>query len=150
VKSDGRYIYYRFQADLQITNNEVYDPSPSTPALVQSVDSGKVFDNPTGALVGTFDLSFLSTSSTRPGGPYSEVMHGLVELGPAGDDSFIFTGGYEFAPGSAVPEDFDVAVTGGTGQFMGAFGQIVTTSSFDATGKGNATVVLIVPKIKKF
>jgi hypothetical protein len=72
---------------------------------------------------GTFEVSGIAT--TQPAGPTDtlNVLETQVfEFGPDRDDALTVTGLSKISPATLTIMDSDMAVTGGTGQFQGAYG----------------------------
>jgi hypothetical protein len=72
---------------------------------------------------GSFEAAGIAT--TQPASPTDTVNvleNYVLEFGPERDDAITATGNSQISPATFSLTDRDLAVTGGTGQFLGAYG----------------------------
>jgi hypothetical protein len=73
-----------------------------------------------------------------------------VELGPNGDDTIFIASAFERANFIGLPTDFEMAITGGTGRFRGATGEVSHTGPSVTTAWNAYVAEVAVPKFKRF
>jgi hypothetical protein len=73
-----------------------------------------------------------------------------VEFGLNGDDTIFVSAALDRANINQEIVDFEMAVIGGTGRYMGATGQVFFTGTATTTPGNLYTAEVIVPKFKRF
>jgi hypothetical protein len=90
-------------------------------------------------------------TTTQPAGPTDTlniIETHVFEFGPEGDDAVTAVGNSQVTPATGVFTDKDSAVTGGTGQFLGAYGAFAEQSQILGANTVEAEIRVYVPKIK--
>jgi hypothetical protein len=100
--------------------------------------------------VGSFEAAGIAT--TQPAGPtdtLNVLENYVMELGPERDDAITATGNSQINPATVSMTDSDIAVTGGTGQFLGAYGAFAERSTtLSANSVIEAVMTVYVPNNK--
>jgi hypothetical protein len=73
-----------------------------------------------------------------------------VELGPNGDDTLFISSTIQRAHLNQEVTDFDLAITGGTGRYKGATGELMHAGTSDTKSWNAYTAEVAVPKFKRF
>ncbi|KAF6253054.1 hypothetical protein COO60DRAFT_1643465 [Scenedesmus sp. NREL 46B-D3] len=115
-----------------------------------AVYTGSVLDFTSNVTTGTFEVTGIAT--TQPAGPtdtLNVLENQVLEFGPERDDALTVTGNTQINPVSLTMTDSDMAVTGGTGQFMGAFGSFAAReTTLSSNSMSVVDITIFVPSTK--
>ncbi|WIA18864.1 hypothetical protein OEZ85_003538 [Tetradesmus obliquus] len=150
VKCGKNLCLYRIHVKLHVDFYKRSQPTPATFATTVGVYTGTVLDYATNATAGTFEVAGIATN--QPAGPTDNLnvqeTH-VFEFGPERDDALTATGNSQVSPVTGEFADYDTAVTGGTGQFLGAYGSLVNApSTVRGSDLTEATLTVYVPSNK--
>uniref|UniRef100_A0A383VX44 Dirigent protein n=1 Tax=Tetradesmus obliquus TaxID=3088 RepID=A0A383VX44_TETOB len=150
VKCGKNLCLYRIKALLVVDTYHRNQPDPATFATTVAVYTGRVLEIGTNATTGTFEVSGIAT--TQPAGPTDTlniIETHVFEFGPNNDDALTVTGNSQVSPATLSITDSDMAVTGGTGQFLGAYGSFTDRSgALSSNTVSVADITIYVPNNK--
>jgi hypothetical protein len=99
---------------------------------------------------GTFEVAGIATTQpVNPDDTRNILENFVFEFGPEGDDALTVTGNSQVHPATRTVTDNDMAITGGTGQFFGAYGDFADKPHMaGGDGPTEADITIYVPKNK--
>ena len=101
--------------------------------------------------IGSYQAISTSTKNvTAPGATMALLTKMVIELGADTDDTLTVAGLFHVNSGTLGFVDVDLAITGGTGRFLGATGEIlVSTGSLVTASTFEAKLLVFVPRLFK-